>query len=769
MAFPLLLLLCSLLLSHHPAHSAVLLPTDPSVQIRGRVVRTLTNVSFDWEGVALRFSVSSATTVGFLLSVPAGMGTRFSVLLDGQLVSSLLVSPAEQNYTLLEGLSAASHEVQVYHEIEPAFVRGQPAFAAEAGWGGSFGAAAPTITALWSDGDFSAPSPPFPIKLMIVGDSLSSGFGANGTAPCRPSLATNAHSLTYGALLCEHCGAECIGTVAWAGKGLLVNSPSSSGGPAVPSYLFQALGTSSMVAGARDWDFNRPSRPDVVVLNLLTNDCGKGGSACLSNASFAAELVAAYVRLADQITHSLFSGYPTLFLASGPFTQAYEPLVLQAIEQARLQRNLTLHFLNFSGAPLDGCDGHPGRMGHQAMLQAAAEGISSVMGWKAGEGRLRQAAAAAAEAERQRLPASPPQPPPSSAASAWAAGSRVLTLPGLSRAAAAPAGPAAAGVNVSVYSDGSGDYSSISQALELCCTAGSAGGELRPVTLHIRGTFRERVVLPAGFLGGLTILGDPSSSPLQSLIISNVSGAHPFWTFNTHTLLVAAQGVTLVNVAIANDAGSYSASAGQSVALHVDPTGDRFACFHCMLLGGIDTIYTGSAGYGLRSFFFDSFANGTGDSIFGGSSSVFEQSHVDMSFTVTAARGDNSSSAFLFLNSTVSANGGKVELGRPWGQDSQVVFKDCWLDQGVTAAGWDDWGHSCDKGSGWCAPLLFAEANSSGPGASPMTRPAWTSQLSGAEAAAWTRARVLQGWDPVAAASGPASAALLARYAVEET
>lgn len=66
-----------------------------------------------------------------------------------------------------------------------------------------------------------------------------------------------------------------------------------------------------------------------------------------------------------------------------------------------------------------------------------------------------------------------------------------------------------------------------------------------------------------------------------------------------------APGVTIVNMAIANDAGAYNSStAGQSVALHVDATADRLACFGCALLGAQDTLYTGCSGYGLRSFFF---------------------------------------------------------------------------------------------------------------------------------------------------------------------
>ena len=58
-------------------------------------------------------------------------------------------------------------------------------------------------------------------------------------------------------------------------------------------------------------------------------------------------------------------------------------------------------------------------------------------------------------------------------------------------------------------------------------------------------------------------------------------------------------------MAVSNNAAAYNASAaGQSVALHIDPTADRLACFGCAIMGVQDTLYTGCTGYGLRSFFF---------------------------------------------------------------------------------------------------------------------------------------------------------------------
>jgi pectinesterase len=710
--------------------------------------------AFDWEGVNVRWSVSSPgapITTGIVLVMPPGTSTRLSVFVDRGVNPSLsfLANASVTNYTLVAGLPPGQHNFTLLNEIEPAFIYGEPAVLGGSA-GAPFYAPAPTLLSIWSGaGAFVDPSPAFAVKLMAIGDSLTSGFGAAGTAPCSANLHNNAFSATAVYHLCAHFAAECTGSIAWAGKGLLVNSPSSAGGPAMPEYVYQTLGTDSMTQSHRDWDFNRPSRPDVILINLLTNDCGKGGSAC-ANATFADALVDAYVELVYNLTHVLHSGYPTIFLASGPVTTAYEGIVLRTIEEAKARRNLTnVHFVNYTGAPLDGCDGHPGKEGHAFMFSAAAAVIESVMGWKQGQGNAfpevapRPTAAAQVDASlsgaafASRDP-SRPRPRPTSlpfthGASRNATGCNLL-----------PGGGHV--VNVTVRADGSGDYDSISAALTGCCTADTAAGELRPVFLHILGIFRERVAISSGFLGGVTIVGDGPQAT-DNLIAFNVSGAHTFFTFDTHSVIVQAAGVTLINVAVANDAGGYGPTAGQSVALHLAPTADKFACFGCMILGGVDTLYTGCTGYSLRSYFFDSFVNGSGDSIFGGSASVFEAVDLQMSFTVSAPRGEPALSAYLFLDSTVSAGGGSVLLARPWGQDSTEVWINTYLPSTLGRPGWSDWGHECDS-TDWCRPLVFAEFNSSGPGASPATRVPWSRQLTATEAAAWTREGVLRGWQP---------------------
>lgn len=310
---------------------------------------------------------------------------------------------------------------------------------------------------------------------------------------------------------------------------------------------------------------------------------------------------------------------------------------------------------------------------------------------------------------------------------------------------------ARADVSYTVRSDGSGQFRSVQAALDFANPGSNQS--LGHVTLHIQGLFWERVNVYSNFTGGVSIIGD-GPTPLDNLIIYNVSGSLPPspGTFGSWTMRIDAHDTTLVNVGVANNASNYNAKiAGQSVALHING-GDRVACFGCSLLGSQDTLYTGDGP--LRSYFANTYINGTCDALFGESSTVWDSCTIDMEYTVTAHRGDGSSAYLLQNCSILSTNG--VLLGRPWGPQATVIFKSCYMDRQVEPLGWDDWGHGCTKnttvGWNWCNETFYAEYDSSGPGGTCCEgdRPWWTHQLNEQQAAMWNVTGVLRGWEPVA-------------------
>jgi len=233
-----------------------------------------------------------------------------------------------------------------------------------------------------------------------------------------------------------------------------------------------------------------------------------------------------------------------------------------------------------------------------------------------------------------------------------------------------------------VRSDGSGNFTSVQAALNW--VAGQPQLLTSHVTLRLLGAFRERVHVYSNFTGGIALLGD-GAAPVDALIINSRAGT-AYGTFDTCTVCVDANDFNATNVAIANDAGGYDkVTAGQSVALALN--GDRSVVLRSALLGGQDTLYTGTQ----RSYFYQTHINGSCDSVFGEGSSVFEGCEVSIFDTVTAHKG-NGSTAYLFVNSSIVPVGqpqypSRTFLGRPWGPLSRTVFSGCFMGDAIQPAG----------------------------------------------------------------------------------
>lgn len=232
-------------------------------------------------------------------------------------------------------------------------------------------------------------------RIEFIGDSITVGYGEDGTYPCTNTAALEDAPNTYGALTSTNLSAD-YSLIAWSGKGLTRNyvtlTPDTS--PIMPE-LWTRYGA---LDADNSYTFPTAAIPQAVVINLGTNDYSYvttdasgntvDGRPPLNNVTYEQ----AYVKFVQTVQ----SHYPqaNFFLCSSPLLSDTYPTAADmqhtsqanAIKAAIAQLNSTkVHFVDFPPQPgtedTIGCDYHPGPAEHQAMAAILIPAIKSVLGW----------------------------------------------------------------------------------------------------------------------------------------------------------------------------------------------------------------------------------------------------------------------------------------------------------------------------------------------------------------------------------------------------
>ncbi|WP_258103921.1 pectinesterase family protein [Marinoscillum sp. MHG1-6] len=289
---------------------------------------------------------------------------------------------------------------------------------------------------------------------------------------------------------------------------------------------------------------------------------------------------------------------------------------------------------------------------------------------------------------------------------------------------------------ITVALDGSGDYSSISEAI----FATKAFPDV-PITIYVKNGVYEEKVEVFSWNTRLSIIGEDQDSTIitwEDHFGKMANGRNG--TFHTYTMLVDANDFHGENLTIINSSGPV----GQAVAIHVE--GDRVSFTNCSFQGHQDTMYLTGEGY--RTYFKNCFISGTTDFIFGQGTAWFEGCEIrsrSNSYITAASTEKGDQFGFVFSNCKLTAEDGvdEVYLGRPWRKYARTVFINCEMEKHILPVGWHEWSNEDDRST-----TYYAEYKSFGPGASPDTRISWSKQLSKKEAKAHTRDKVLRGWQP---------------------
>lgn len=282
-----------------------------------------------------------------------------------------------------------------------------------------------------------------------------------------------------------------------------------------------------------------------------------------------------------------------------------------------------------------------------------------------------------------------------------------------------------------VSKDGSGDYSSIQEAID-----GAKSFPYQRVVINIKnGIYKEKVKVHE-WNTNISLIGESKENTI--ITYDDYFGKMNLGrnsTFYTYTLLVEAEDFFATNLTIQNTSGEV----GQAVALSV--FADRAVITNCNILGNQDTLY--ASGDGKRQYFKDCYIEGTTDFIFGKATVLFENCTIHSkknSYITAAATPEGIKYGFVFKNCKLTANENATEvyLGRPWRIYAKTVFINCEMDNHIKPEGWHNWDKpEAEKTS------FYAEYKCFGDGFMPKERVKWSYQLKKSKAKKYTIENIL--------------------------
>jgi pectinesterase len=298
-------------------------------------------------------------------------------------------------------------------------------------------------------------------------------------------------------------------------------------------------------------------------------------------------------------------------------------------------------------------------------------------------------------------------------------------------------------VPIVVAPDGSGQFKTVQAAVD---SVPDHNAEWRLIVVK-PGTYRERVVINEKKT--FIILRGEDKEPARTLITFNrhagmddpEAPGNKLGPNGSETVVVKADNFVAEKITFENSSGAVA----PAVALRA--MGDRQIFRNCRFLGWQDTLWVD----GKRAYFTDCYVEGRIDFIFGRGTAVFEKCHIHATDggCITASGAEPETPfGLVFLKCRITCAEDRSYLGAPWTKGATAAFIECFLGENLRPEGWKDW-----RGTDHHLTARFVEYRNTGPGANTSKRPAWTRQLSDAEAKNYTVEKILSGedgWNPKA-------------------
>ena len=269
-----------------------------------------------------------------------------NVYIDDLPVRSMRIDPDNRLYQLADDLEDIPHTLTLQKRTEAAF--------------GSI-----KFTDLTTEnGVFMSPPSPLPHQIMIIGDSITCGFGNEAQIPCDCDASRENSAFAYSSLIGQLLNAETL-IVGASGTGCYQNFGGSKEGR-MSDYFME------YICPYLDQKAIDPFNPEVIVINLGTNDW----SAPIKPSD--------YIERYHQLTDFIRNRYPSaeMFCVIGPMNLSPSPYLAALVKMLNEEGDAHIHFMEFPliKRPEDGMggSGHPSIKKHHQMAEQLSKKISQV-------------------------------------------------------------------------------------------------------------------------------------------------------------------------------------------------------------------------------------------------------------------------------------------------------------------------------------------------------------------------------------------------------
>lgn len=326
-------------------------PPTATVHFIGRFdTRNTGEARHDWPATSI-YATFDGTGISARID---GSDNYFEVFIDGARSSTVHFVPASgggstaQTLTLASGLSNGRHTVQLFRRTE------------------SFNFPTSFMGFTVTGGALVATPYPFQRRIEVIGDSITAGYGIDApNSACTYTQATQDPTDTYIAITARNLEAA-LSMVAYSGKGMYRDLDFDMTAP-MPKLYDRTLFNDS----ALTWDATAYV-PDVIVINLGTNDYGNGNPG--------QPFIDTYIDFLERLRGL----YPQaeIFCAAGGMqsSDVYLAAVQAAVTGSSDDR---VHFVRFAALQQADwiCDAHPNKAWNAAQAVTLTAAIKTEMGW----------------------------------------------------------------------------------------------------------------------------------------------------------------------------------------------------------------------------------------------------------------------------------------------------------------------------------------------------------------------------------------------------